>query len=843
MSLAAGVCLLLLLSGSAAAQTATVVPGERYRAGETKRRLLGSDYRDLWVTPVTVPVLDLRVFAGGLTPIRRGGGQQTTSLRLSGADGREYAFRSVAKEPGLARHPDVRGALLGDLVQDQASSMVPAASLAVTRLAAAAGLLTPLPELYVMPDDPALGEFREDFAGMLGTLEEHADEREGGGPGFAGLSRIVATDRMLEHLEENPTHGVDELAYLRARLFDLVIGDWDRHADQWRWGRMDHEGGTRWVPIPRDRDYAFADYDGALLGIARRAVPNAVRFRGSIDDVNGLVLNASELDRRLLAWVGRDAWEAAADSLRTRLTDEAISDALLAMPAEHRELRGPEIEATLRSRRDRIAKAATGFYLRTSRLVDLWSTDADEHALIRRNRDGSVDVSIRVAATDGASTPRTRTFLPSETREIRVHLRGGADRALVDGEAVRGIRVRILGGGGADVLEDASVVVGDGRWTSLHDAGEDDRLTGVRGTILDRREYAEPSTADPGLVRVPPPAEGERTEVLPIADYSTTRGAIVGLSVSRTTYAFRHHPHAARVLGELRYSPRFGGISARLSGQRQSSDPSYSTSGQVEVSWIDALRYYGFGNETELESPASRFVVRRDHLSAGASIHVDVGGGARLTAGPVLSVSRPRVDGDSQLALERPRGWDRWSSIGAAGRMDLDRTANIPFGGTLHAGLAASARKPVQGGERVYGDLLGRVALEIPVTRRSWLLGRVGGHRSWGGYPFHAAAFLGGPGSVRGLPEWRYAGDAMVHGTLEAGAPIGRLPLVLNWAAYGFAFVDGGRVFAAGDESDRWHAAPGAGLELRAFDLALRLTYAHGPAPRIYLATRSLRTP
>ena len=34
----------------------------------------------------------------------------------------------------------------------------------------AVGLKSAPPRLYVMPDDPALGEFRQEFAGMLGTL-------------------------------------------------------------------------------------------------------------------------------------------------------------------------------------------------------------------------------------------------------------------------------------------------------------------------------------------------------------------------------------------------------------------------------------------------------------------------------------------------------------------------------------------------------------------------------------------------------------------------------------------------------------------------------------------------
>ena len=77
----------------------TVVPGEHYRAGALHRFLLGDDYRRLWSTAIDVPVLDLRSFAGGLKAVRRVGGQQTPGLALKGADGRDYTFRGLDKDP------------------------------------------------------------------------------------------------------------------------------------------------------------------------------------------------------------------------------------------------------------------------------------------------------------------------------------------------------------------------------------------------------------------------------------------------------------------------------------------------------------------------------------------------------------------------------------------------------------------------------------------------------------------------------------------------------------------------------------------------------------------------
>ena len=89
---------LVLLGAEAAGQepagdSVRVVPGTDYAAGGFHRFFWGDHYRDAWTTEIRVPVLDLQTFAGGLTPISAGGGFQTKSLWLRGADGKTYAFR------------------------------------------------------------------------------------------------------------------------------------------------------------------------------------------------------------------------------------------------------------------------------------------------------------------------------------------------------------------------------------------------------------------------------------------------------------------------------------------------------------------------------------------------------------------------------------------------------------------------------------------------------------------------------------------------------------------------------------------------------------------------------
>ena len=157
--------------------TVRMAAGPEYDAGFFHRFFFGTRYRKLWATPIDVPVLDLDTFAGGLRATRKGGGEQTKSLRLQGADGKEYSFRSVNKDPSGALPPELRETAAADIVRDQTSAAHPAGALVVAPILQATGVLHAEPRLVVLPPDTArLGQFTAEFGGMLGTIEERPEE-------------------------------------------------------------------------------------------------------------------------------------------------------------------------------------------------------------------------------------------------------------------------------------------------------------------------------------------------------------------------------------------------------------------------------------------------------------------------------------------------------------------------------------------------------------------------------------------------------------------------------------------------------------------------------------------
>jgi len=238
----------------------------------------GERYRDMYGTSVEIPVLDLDSAYGGLLPMRLGGGMQTNSLRLEDSLGRQYNIRQIKKNPiRLLQqfvYPDKNltgefdDTAVEELLLDFLTSAHPFSFMAVPDLAKALDIYHTNPKLVYIPKQKALGEFNTKHGDAIYMIEERPESNWMGTEGMFGNPNhdIVSTADLIERLRRDEKYSVNESSYLRARLFDMLLGDWDRHSDQWRWSEFEDEDGNHtFKPIPRDRDQVFANFDGGFL--------------------------------------------------------------------------------------------------------------------------------------------------------------------------------------------------------------------------------------------------------------------------------------------------------------------------------------------------------------------------------------------------------------------------------------------------------------------------------------------------------------------------------------------------------------------------------------------------
>ncbi|HEY0067648.1 MAG TPA: hypothetical protein VGB46_09795, partial [Flavisolibacter sp.] len=249
----------------------TIAPGPQYAAPSLHRKLWGKHYRTEWATPVQVPVFYLDAEAGGLKPYRSGGGNQSRTLHLRDSRGREYVLRSVDKNYGKALPEMYSNTFVEGLMNDQVSAGHPYAALTIPTMADAAKIYHTNPRIVFVPQQPSLDSFNTRFGNALYLFEERADDNREDAPYFGNSKNIISTSQLIEKIYKEAGHQVDQPSFIRARLFDIFVGDWGRHEDQWRWASFEQNGITIYKPIPRDRDQAYTKFDGLLTGLGTSA--------------------------------------------------------------------------------------------------------------------------------------------------------------------------------------------------------------------------------------------------------------------------------------------------------------------------------------------------------------------------------------------------------------------------------------------------------------------------------------------------------------------------------------------------------------------------------------------
>jgi hypothetical protein len=816
-------------------QSITVTPGEKYRASPFGEKLMGTGYRELWQTPIRVPVLDLKRFAGGLVPVKEGGGRQTYTLHLRGANGRDYVFRSVDKDAEKGESP-VGAIGLKGVLNASTALLHPSGALIVPPLLDAVSVLHVSPRLVYMPPEADLGEFTSTFAGTLGLLEERPEEGDDGAAGFSGSRSIVGTDKLKELLRKDSRNRIDERDWLTARLVDFVIGDTDRGPNQWRWARFDDGDGFRWRPVPRDRDFAFIHADGLLPRAAGLIVKRLVTYEDELPPLGSLTFSSLYVDRPFLQSLDAAAWALIAENVEMKLSDPVIDAAVRSLPREHYAVNGPRTTAKLRTRRAELREIARQFYRQLATHVDVEGSDANELAEIRRYEDGSVDVMVYrrtpdlvAAIGNGYDLARTRRafyirrFLPTETEEVRVYLYGGDDRAVVVGvNTENAISVRVIGGEGSDELVDASAAGRGGTHTWFYDDRADNRLTRGKHTHVDHRGFTPPpNSAEVGINGMKKRFRdwGETRGFGPAVDYRANTGLILGVQYHNRKYGFRRVPFEADWRANLMWAPQTGDFGAGLEIEHHLENSHWSVAGEVRGSQYDNLRFFGYGNNTpDIDSDSSR--VEWDLGQALGGFRYE-SGDVEFGLGVLMQVSDTPLEPGTPLSAEEPMGIGGWTQVGVWSEVQVGIGNNATFGvdATAYPAAASLAEPYAKAG----------ATATVYIGNAPTLALRAIGEKHFGEAPWFDAAFIGGRKMLRGYSSYRFAGDAALVGNAELRFPFAqqRLGVLL--------LADAGRVYFESESPGGWHTAYGAGFWISAGGHTIAGTYANGEDHKFYV--------
>ncbi|KAB1067932.1 phosphoesterase [Tamlana haliotis] len=445
--------------------------GSVYANSETEKGglykwLWGERYREDYSTKVLAPTVNLDTLFGGLKPVRVGGGQQSRSLRLVDDKGKEYVMRALRKD---AEQFIQAVAFKDQFIEEQFSETYtkglmldvfagsyPYAPFVIGSLADAVNIYHTNPILYYVPKQPSLGRFVEGFGEELYMIEERTDSGHGDQESFGFSNEMVSTDDLLINLAADEKYVLDEQAYIKARLFDMLIGDWDRHADQWRWAEFKEKGKTVYRPVPRDRDQAFSILsDGFLpnlITVLEPSVRGMKSYSNNLKKPKWFNTSPYALDMALITESEKAVWDSQVEFLQKHITDDVIDAAFLNLPLELNQKNIKEIKEKLKGRRANLKQISDTYYKHINRFAVIKGTHKDDWFDITRLPHGKTKVKVfRIKKGKKADVIHDRTYQSRNTKEIWIYGLDDDDRFEVQGEGKQLIKIRLIGGQNNDV--------------------------------------------------------------------------------------------------------------------------------------------------------------------------------------------------------------------------------------------------------------------------------------------------------------------------------------------------------------------------------------------------------
>jgi hypothetical protein len=815
------------------ADSATVVPGPEYRAGPLIRFLVGSGYRNLWTEPIRVPVLDLEHFAGGLTPLKTGQhGGQTWSLHVQGGDGEEYVLRSVDKHVKLG--PEVASGVPAWLLRDQISAGLATGALIVAPLLRAAQVPHEDPLLRVIPDDPRLGEYRKQFAGLLVWVEHRPRDDD--------TSKIAKTPKMLKEISTKVTERLDSRGYLTARLMDLYVGDWDRGPLQWFWERTGDKHGHLWRAIPHDRDWAFANHEGFLYWNIRPTIPWFVTYRPQYPNLIGLEANVWGQDRRLLQDLECPVWDSTATWLKSALTDSVIDDAVAQLPGPERARYGHQLVVALRARRDALPWAAHSFCRTVAGQADVHTVAVLSIVEITRRRD---TLEIRVGTRgDQSVTYYDRRFDAASTHEVRLFLDGGKDSVVVSGGGDH-ILLRLIAGADGDVLVDSRQPGAGG--TNVYDAEHRVRvLTGDVST--DHAIYTPPKlpAGTPEADRVPVSFllrdAGSWCEPASVFAASSAAGVMVQTGLQCDEFGFRRIPWAVENTVTAGYAIGPGGVAGAYTGAVRGIGGSPIWSLHVEGTSAEYVWFYGLGNESGRPLPDEDYRARQARISVAPGISFEAAPQLTLTLAPELRYRDVEQSAPQYFSLVRPYGSGSFGVVDGAVSAVFD-TRHESYSDSSGMRLEVSGRGVPAwwNAASPYGRAHAEAAAftNIPHVPLDPIIDlRIGGDKVWGRAPFQDLATVGGLTTVSAYLPGRFSGQAAAYGQAKLFLTLAQTTLVAPASVGIVGLNDVGRVFVSGEQSTLWHDGYGGGVWSSFLDqrYLISATLSHGTEGTVFIA-------
>ncbi len=804
------------------------------------KAIWGDRYRKYYGTKVSASTVNLDTLFGGLKPLRKGGGHQSKSLKLVDKQGKGYVMRALRKSATIYLQAMVfkdqyiegqfNGTVTESILQDFYTGSHPYAPFTVGVLSDALELYHPNPVLYYVPKQNALEGFNAEFGDELYMIEEHVADGHGDVKSFGYANTIESTNKLLKKLRKDEKYEVDNTMYLRARLFDMVLGDWDRHVDQWRWAEFKKDNKIIYKPIPRDRDQVFSIMgDGALMQFATRAIPALKLMEGFNDDirnVKGFNLNPYSLDMILLNKINKNQWEKQVGFIQKNLTEAVIDKAFESFPKEVQGETTEEIKRVLLKRIQNLHKIANAYYKTINNFGVIIGTDKDDWFDIERMPNSRTKVTgYRIQKGKKGAIFYEKFFDRNITTEIWIYGLDDDDKFKVYGKGNGLIKIRIIGGQNNDTY-----IIENGKKVKVYDYKSKKNTfethKGSKKLTDDYETNVYDYTKLKNNINQLTPSIGSNPDdglKLGIVNIFTTHG------FERNPFTSQHHFSASYFFAtqgyELNYKGEFANVigNMNLGIEGEFTSPNY------------AINFFGYGNNTpnfddDLERDFNRVKFRTLKVAPSLIWRGSTGASFKTTIA-YESVEVENTEGRFINSFLNTTEEINSKFLGIDAKYLFENYDNKAFPTlgmmtSLQIGYKLNADQTDKGFAYVIPELGFDYKL-IP-NGKLVLATKLKAHVNLGNdFEFYQAASIGAADGLRGYRSQRFTGKKSFYQNTDIrfnfrSQKTRLLPLqigVYGGFDYGRVWVDDSLVFDANFNSDHWNTSVGGGFFINAADL------------------------
>lgn len=793
------------------AQDSTVVKAhESYnKHGKVHKFWFGENYRKEYAAETKVPIIKISEFNGGLKPTELGGGHQTKSLRLVDKQGKEWTLRSIQKYPEVLIPKVLRNTFAKNIVDDNMSAQHPYSALVVPVLADAVGVPHANPIIGWVAKDKAFGEYASTFENTLCLLEEREP-----------LGDSDNTKKMFEKLDEDSENKVDAASFLRAHLLDVVIGDWDRHVDQWRWKDTLEGGGKKYLAVPRDRDQVFYVNQGVIPNMASRSwiLPFLQGYDYRVRNINTYLWESRLMVNRILTELNHDEWMKITQNVVAALPDSVFERALSKLPASVYKIRHDELLGKLKSQRDHLHIESDKFYRFINKIVEVKMSDKSESFHFGGDND-TLQLKIdRISNKGNVEQVFAKAIDPNTTKQVWVYTAGGDDSVFVNTKSP--VKIRIIGG-----PTGSKVFMGT-------DAAGKVKIYARKDSVSIRDEsnvFRKRLSNDTLNTKFVPINRYHITMPLLTGGYNRDDGILLGAGFRHRHQGFRKVPFASQHSFTVAHSFSTSAFRVRYGGDWT------DVIGRADFS-IDAsvygpnntINFYGRGNETQRIVKSRRDLFYRSRFNLGlleAAFKWNISSKTILSAGILSQYYTLDEDDNKDRFLSLSNQIGSYDSVslskdkihsGLAINLESDSRSNriMPVSG-IYFKLRAQSLAGLNSYSKSFTQITPEFRWYAKLTKDSALViaHRVGGGVTLGNSAFYQSLFLGGHDNLQGFHQYRFAGDHLLYTNIELRCRVANLSSFLLPAQLGISgFYDTGRVWKEGENSNVWHHGYGGGV-------------------------------